>query len=82
MKKLYTSPYIGQDETGYSVTLYELTEDEWYELSDFTQEEFEDYFDLHSEYGYVAPGAQYDRYYFHIIGIYHLAITHRISLNV
>ena len=82
MKKLYTSPYAGEDETVYSVTLYELTRDEWYDFSDFSQQGFEDYFGLHSDEGCIEPGAEYHTYSFHLIGIYHLVIIHRASLNV
>ena len=82
MKKLYTSPIASEDERGYEVTLYELTEEEWYYFTNFSEHDFEEYFGLYSEDGCVIPGAIYHTYEFHIVSLHHLIIVHRLALNI
>lgn len=83
MKKIYESPLNGWDESAERIRIYELENvDEFWELYDMTFEEKCEYFNVFDQTGYfVAPGALYHTYEFHITRK-HVTVTETIAYNV
>lgn len=83
MKRIYESPLNGWDESAERVYVYELENvDEFWELHDMSFEEKCEYFGVFDQTGYyVAPGAMYYTYGFHIT-INHVVVTETVAYNV
>lgn len=90
MTLIYESPFHGWDETGESIGVYELEENEYMDLI----AEYEDDhgqmdndrllrdMGLFSEWGCVMPGARFTRYYVESLTVHHLVVAQVDALNV
>ena len=83
MKKIYESPLSGWSESAERIHVYAIENDEEYwKLQDMTHEEKCEYFDVCNQSGcYIAPGALYHTYSFHVHSN-HVVIREYVAYNV
>lgn len=83
MKKIYESPLHGWDESAERIYVYELEDsDEFWKLYEMTFEERCEYFGVFDQTGYfVAPGAKYYTYEFHLTRK-HIIMMENVAYNV
>lgn len=83
MKKIYESPLNGWDESAERLHVYALeSEEEYWDLKEMSHVEKCEYFDVCDDSGYyVAPGAIYHTYAFHIHSN-HAVVREYVAYNV
>lgn len=83
MQKIYESPLHGWDESAERIYVFELEDvEEFWKLHEMSFEEKCEYFGVFDQSGYfVAPGAKYYTYEFHLTRK-HITVTETVAYNV
>ena len=83
MKKIFESGYAGEFDSAYAVIVFELEEDEYFELSEMSHRELCERMNVFDESGYyVTPGASFRRYSFEFPSPRHMVMTENLAYNV